>query len=177
MPVLIRVQMTTDGGAEVSARAHSRAMKSTMEAVGKHWKRHMLGRHFRSGAATKYGYQPRTNAWQRRKLRSSIRASDAHLPLIFTGTLKRMVLRSNIIRAYPTRATVELPGPRYLTARPNPTGRGRSRPWMAAEITAITPDEIRELDRVAEEAYPRFLAREVANKRTRRRITSAGVSG
>lgn len=174
MPVLIRATITHDG--EMSARAHNRVMKGVMGDVGEHWNKHIKGRHFRSGAATKYGYKPRTNAWMRRKLRSPIAASDARLPLVFTGTLKRQVLRSRNVKAFPTRATVEMQVPQYVTSRPNPTGRGRNRPNMGQEITAITPDEIHELDIVAEKSYERRAIAESRNNRTRRRITASGVS-
>jgi hypothetical protein len=175
MPVLIRATITHDG--ELSARAHNRVMKGVMGDVGEHWNKHIKGRHFRSGAATKYGYQPRTSAWVKRKSRSPIAASDARLPLIFTGTLKRQVLRSKTIKAFPTRATVELQVPSYVTSRPNPTGRGRNRPNMGNEITAVTPDEIHELDIVAEKSYERRIQIEMKNGRSRKRITSSGVSG
>lgn len=175
MPVLIRATITHDG--ELTARAHNRAMKGTMGDVATAWNKKIKGRHFRSGAATKYGYKPRTAAWMRRKLRSPIRAPDARLPLIYTGALKRQVLRSRNIKAFPTRATVDLQTPPYVKSRPNPNGRGRNRPNMGQEITAITADEIHELDVVAEKSYERRVLVEMRNRRSRKRITSSGVSG
>lgn len=168
MAVLIRATITGEG--LLSKRAHNRVMTGVMGDVGAAWKKTMLPRHFRSGAATKYGYQRRTNAWQRRKMRSPVRASDAHLPLVYTGTLRRMVKRDANVRAFPTRATVNLPGPKYLTSRPNPTGRGRNRPNMGNEITTVTADEVHELDVIAEKSYERRLTAELKNTRARKRV-------
>lgn len=165
MPIAIRVITIGDDLVEnYSARSINACTRAGYEALGRHWIRRYLPLHFRSGNATRYKMQPRSAAWIKRKQKKG-----RQVLLIDRGTLKALVLGGASLRAYPSRATVTLPGPTYLNARPNPRGRGRNRPNMAREILEVRDDELQELSRVGGDAFRKALE---SRRRVKRKVTA-----
>lgn len=166
MPIAIRViTIGPDLTDWYSARAINRSTRAGYEALGRRWIARYLPMHFRAGNASRYAMQPRTAAWIRRKQQQGRPTT----PLVWRGTLKALVLGGSSLRAYPSRATVLLPVPAYVTARPNPRGRGKRRPWLAGEILAVRADELDDLARVGERAFQKAILQE---RRVRRKLHS-----
>jgi len=87
-PVPIVAAINLEGWPAMRKSDLNRLKKEAYMRVGKIWLKKMLPAHFRAGAASKYGYEPRSLRHNRRK-----RAIFHHTqPLVFTGALKREVL-------------------------------------------------------------------------------------
>ena len=76
----------------------------------------------------RYRFKKRSTAYQERKRRRGERR-----PLVFTGHLKNLMTRRQIVMAYPTRATINIPGPSYLSMRP----KSGNRPNLGEEVTRV----------------------------------------
>jgi hypothetical protein len=148
---------------DVSIRQWNEAMREAHAVQGRHWHETMLPRHFSLEARDRYGYQPRGKTYQfYKELAARGKGPFQHqgpvleqgkMDLVFSGLLRRTMLDPARIRAFPSRVTVTMIGPRYITMRPFKTRQ----PDKAAEVTAVTPDEQRELDQVLEkEVHQRF---------------------
>ena len=71
------------------------------------------------------------------------------MALVYHGLAERLFKKRHAIRAYPTRATVNMHGPRYVTMRP----RGRNRINLGAEITTVISSEHDDLAKAADKAF------------------------
>ncbi len=113
--------------------------------------------HFLPSAHFRYGYQQRAQSTREKKLRLARRgyvAKGGRADLVFFGNLERAMLRYPVIRAFPTRATVNLVGPRYLHIRSR-----SGRPDMASEILSVTDGEHAAIVEEMETTYAREVAR------------------
>lgn len=151
--------------ADVSIRAWRRAKREAHEIQGVHWQQKFSGRHFKRGARSRYGYQPRTRKYQAKKRRlakaGAIPRSDADL--VFTGNLRRAA-RLASIRGYPSRVQIEKNMPRYVTRRP----RGRQ-PSLVDEQLRVLDSEGRELTDVLDvQTHARLERHRSSGYRTRR---------
>ena len=82
------------------------ALKDSVE----HWHGRFLPRHFTTSAYNSYRYTPRTDRYQKRKMR----LKGHTRPLVFTGRMKKML--SSVFRVSGTskKATISMNGPRYM---------------------------------------------------------------
>lgn len=95
-----------------SALEWAQILARCWNAAGEYWHREILPKHFTHAGATEYDYQGRTPKHLRRKLRKY----GHTYPLVFSGDLKRDVLRTLDVRSDQKGARVVLHGPRYLYA-------------------------------------------------------------
>lgn len=161
VPIKINIDYDLDG-LFATVRDRREVLKAAWGDLGLHWHREYLPRHFAPGAASRYGFQQRTVAYLRRKLRAARQGKATEggtTPLVFTGLLKRSLTSLATIRAYPSRFTLEMEAPSYAPMRP----RDANKPPLAAEATRVRPDEAR--------AMATYLAGRITyhNKRVRRR--------
>ena len=142
----------------VSGRGMDRAAKQLNEELGEMWYEKFLPRHFKEGAAEKYGYAPRDPKYQAMKARRGLP------PLVFRDVLRGLVQSSHVVRAYPTRFSVQMWGPRYATMRPRPPERGgtNTRPALGAEIVTVSADEEQEMAAFASKRFVELLMGEGA---------------
>ena len=122
----------------VSRRALSRMRREAMKRAGAYWQQKMLPKHFQPGAIRTYGMKRRTAAYQKRKKAKGIRHA-----VVWSGQLKSLMLRRQIVRAFPTRATINIPGPSYLSMRPK-----GNRPNLGEEVTAVIKRDEDELTKI-----------------------------
>lgn len=66
----------------------TRAVGVGLRAAARHWHRNYAAKHFTSAGAREYGYKERTKKYMIRKARKL----HHQLPLVWTGTLRSMVL-------------------------------------------------------------------------------------
>jgi hypothetical protein len=148
---------------EASVRQWRACMKEAFEEQGRVWHSEFLPRHFEPYAAAKYGYQDRGKKYQQYKELAARGLGPyryqgpvlegGKVALVFTGLLKRTMIEPARIRAFPTRVTIRMIGPRYITMKPYKTRQ----PDKAAEITTVLPAEQRKLDKVlGDEVHKRF---------------------
>ena len=128
-------------------RIWSDIKKNAHAEIAAYWHKHFLRKHFQPSARSLYGYRNRSRKYLRRKefLANHGRAFLAapiqmggKVDLVFTGAMSRQLIANNTIKAYPTRATLIMTGPRYVTMR---VWR-MNQPDKAAEITAMREEEI-----------------------------------
>jgi|ERR1051326_609070 hypothetical protein len=141
---------------EVFERAWKELTRAGFSEMGEHWHRVMLPRHFEAHARERYGYKPRTKRYAIRKNMAYAKGkavAASNVDLVFTGLLRQSMQSVGTVRAFPTRATVSMTGPRYITMRPYQSDH----PDLAAEVTKITEDEAQELSNLLNESVTRRL--------------------
>jgi len=119
------------------------------EAI-KYWYDKMLGRHFRTGAAAKYGYKRRAiKTIKRKEGFAKLGNPDARLPLIMSGRMKREVTRMIRVSGTGKRAHGVMTGPMQLSIKRS------NYPDLAGEIAAVTQAEAQELANLVAEIIVR----------------------
>jgi hypothetical protein len=148
MPIVLLTEVTETMPLKelgLSGRAIQRLMKEVHAEVGQHWFDRMLKDHWASGAAERYGYQPRSAKYLRQKIRAAKKGkalAGGVVPLLYSGLLRVNITQWAAIHAYSTRVSVVMHGPKYVSMRPKKAGH---HPNMGEEITATTPAQRREL--------------------------------
>jgi hypothetical protein len=154
-----------------SKRAVNRIAKKVHQVAAHYWHKFILPRHWQKGAKKRYDHRTRTPAYRRRKLYAFLYGTGGALgkpqapdrDLLWSGAMKRELRKFRTIRAYPTRFSVRMHGPRYIGMRPMNTNM----PNLGAEVTTVTDDEQIEVARTAEDALPRFVREEQGRRRER----------
>lgn len=145
----IRFALTLEKPLDITVRGWREILKTAWRAVGDYWEEHFKMRHFGPDAPGRYGYKYRSVNYLRKKWRYgalfpwSIHDSGQTL-LVYHGKLRAAVRPRHAPRAFPSRVTVEIPGPRYLQMTPRQSGR----PNLGEELTRITDEEKAELEAV-----------------------------
>jgi hypothetical protein len=146
--------------------------RSAHYAMGVVWARELLPEHFHPSATAAFGYQSRTAKHNRRKraLAAIGQVEDGgNSPLVFTGRLRRDLLRAvHMIRAFPTRVTIDLVGPSYWKYRRRP-----SSPDMVREVLAMSPRHERIVGQAGDKGFEAAL-RMVRSARRTRKVTTIG---
>jgi hypothetical protein len=154
--ILIKSTVTVDKFA--SKRAWQRGMRQAHAEQGEYWHTKILPKHFEPGAGAKYGHKPRSDKYQRRKKKLAAAGKVKYggmVDNVATGRMETMLKGMGVFRAFPTRVTVYMTGPRYITMRPYETNQ----PDKAKEITALTAQEISDLENVLEIAARGYLTK------------------
>lgn len=147
-PILIRI--VERNPADLSARAHREISRQAFAAIGQLWQKEILPPRFTPNSPH-YPHKQRTAAYQRAKQRAYAqgRARYPDVTNVFTGNMADVLSRPGIVRAFPTRASVQKIGPRYITMRPF----NSHQPDKWAELVFLKRDEARRLNRVFGEVY------------------------
>lgn len=123
----------------LTVREFGELKQRTWKAAGQYWSKVMLPRHFQKSAHNTYRYQPRSPKYLKRKERMAERGKaekGGTTDLVLSGDLEQKVKDHVFIRTYPSRMTMKLIGPSYLTSKPK-----GSRPNMGQELFAISDGE------------------------------------
>lgn len=152
--ILLKAKLTENRPLDIVRDSWRAICKAAYRATGLYWVEKMLPKHFEPGAAERYRYKWRAKGYRLRKDRAFqsgrpiqkggapvIAGSDT--PNVLTGYMKREVMHNVVVRGFPTRATVIMYGPAYLTTR----FFKKNQPDKPAEITAVRSDERQELSR------------------------------
>lgn len=142
MSVLIKLTETRPP--DVSIRNWRKITKAAHEAEGRHFVERFLPGHFRSGAASKYGYRPRKpRTVQRKQALAKLGKVEGRgqIPLLWSGLFRSAMLGHRLLRGYPTRVRIDFNAPRYAPARQ----RTSKQPHLSDEALRVTPGERQEL--------------------------------
>jgi len=136
----VRIRLSTEG--MLSKRAWRRIAKAAHTKMGDYWQQRVLPRHFTKSARRRYGHKPRSKKWRERKMREAKKGNrgvegGGEIDNVYTGNMRDLLMSGRLIRAYATRFSVEMFGPRYISMRPFQSNQ----PDKAAEITKTLPDE------------------------------------
>lgn len=156
--IILRAKITETKPLDVARDAWRVITRGAFQDVGEYWVKNFLPGHFEQGAGQKYGYQFRSKAYRERK----DRAFAAHRPMqkggapviagsdrpnVLTGYMQQQALETNTVRGFPSRATVTIYGPAYLSTR----FFKKRQPDKGKEITTVRNDEVVILNRVLRE--------------------------
>lgn len=114
-------------------------LKDSFADRGLMWHKDFRKRHFTLDAMRRYGYQPRTKGYNRRK----IKRLGAPIPLVFTG-VSRALSGMGTITATKNQVTIRSPI-RAFNFKPK-TRSGGTPPDMRDEYSRMTDDEIQAMD-------------------------------
>lgn len=148
MPIIIKPNITAFGPEEVFTakgkftRKYTRAAKEAFAEMGALWHDKILPLHFERGAKHRYDYAPRTQKYRARRARKGV-AGDTDM--VFTGAMRDQMERFATIKAFPTRATVNVQAPSYMTLRPN-TYKGSTQPDKFSELSRMTNADFKQLE-------------------------------
>ncbi len=136
MAIALNIEFSED----VTVRNMRRIGRAMHQAMGERWLRKYLPLHFRQQTRRRYGFQKRKSKYLKNKQRlaktGEVEDSGRTL-LVHSGDLRRAMSRRFFVRAFPSRATINMPGPSYARMRP----RDPRKPNLGFEITAVTPAE------------------------------------
>jgi hypothetical protein len=150
---------------DITLRDWASIRRATYEAMGAHWYAHMLPEHFKANAHHVYGYRRRTKATIDRKKKGGrgLHPAAATMQLTHSGLLHMsMTTRGRVIKAYPSRFTVKMPGLPYTPKKQRTT----KQPFLQGEITKLLKREIDVLKRIG-----KAKAVELINQTRQRRAT------
>jgi hypothetical protein len=144
----IKIRMEFERPADVSQRAWAEITRQAHGEMGEQWHREFLPLHFQAGARERYGYQSRSRGYLEKKRRLFLRGLSKGTELqdlVFTGEMRSLLTSYSLIRAYPSRASVEMVAPRYITFRPfdgpAEVRKASSQPNKMAEVTTVNAAE------------------------------------
>jgi hypothetical protein len=173
--IFLRGKLTERRPLDVPRDRFREMTRGAYRDVGEYWVQHYLQGHFDVGAGQKYGYKFRSRAYRDRKdrLRAAGRPftkggapviGGSEQPNVLTGYMRREMSRNIVIRGFPTRCTVIMYGPKYLTTR----FFKKAQPNKPAELTKLRTEEIRVLSGVLRDG---FMKRLNAYRAARVRVT------
>jgi len=154
----IKIAITTDQPHDVTKRRWGSFTKIGNRAAADYWQTKFLPRHFARAAHGRYRYQDRRRQYRKKKRyygRVGKAKKGGRVAQVWTGLMERMFRRRHMIKAYPTRFTIHMIGPRYISMRP----KDPRKPWKAAEIMTVLADEERAMGRIWKAAVQRQVDR------------------
>lgn len=154
-------EINTDG--LLSKRGFERAKKAAMTVAATLWHRSMLKHHFTKSAKYTYKHKARTAKYQRRKIKLAERGKvemGGQVDNVFSGTLMRNLQSYGSVRAFPSRVTLTMFGPRYVAANFK-----MNQPNKPKEITTTTPSEETRMARAIEREFVAAVGREKNRRR------------
>jgi len=129
-----------------SSRKAKEILRAALRSAAEYWHAEMLPGHFARDARGKYGYQPRSERYQGQKVRARGRGKAADtVDLVYSGLARDSALKPPRIKAYPTRARLDLLVPPYINMRPNRSGKRKNMPALGDEMTRVIYREAHEL--------------------------------
>lgn len=147
--MIAKIEMIVLGPPLIRRTDGNKMMKRTWRDVGNEWHQKFRRSHFTQSAFSKYGYKPRSKRYNRFKRR----ISGHTLPLVFTGTSRRLS-ESKTIRATKKNVTVSMP------IRVFNFSRKGSKVDKRREMTTVASSEVRKLNNNAtrnlERRYRRY---------------------
>ncbi|MCP4571478.1 MAG: hypothetical protein GY838_03935 [bacterium] len=167
--VPIRITTTYEQPPDMSKRFFKKAMRAGHEAMARMWHKLFLPLHFRRNARNRYDHQARKPKYVKKKrffgkagrpAPGGVRVRHGgEVDNVWSGDLERNMREWVTVRAFPTRATATMHGPRYISMRPYNSGH----PDKAAELTDVSADEkvqlTAELDRVVTREFAAYKKR------------------
>ena len=168
----IRVVTIEEAHPDLVRRELHEVTRMAHYAMGQVWATELLPEHFRPGATSIFGYKPRTakHAKHKQALAAIGKAEEGGMaPLVMSGRLRRDLLRArHMIRAFPTRVTIDLVGPNYWKYR-----RWPGSPDMVREVLAMSARHEQIVGRAGDRGFEAAL-RMVRSARRTRKVTTIG---
>jgi len=148
LPYYVKIEFDPD--IAISKRARNEMLRAAHGAQALEWHRKFVKLHFDQPARYRYGYarrkyQRRKEVAAKQKARRVRVKMGGRRDLVYSGLTRHKMLRPPYVRAYPTRAHLTYATPSYVNTNYRP-----GRPQLGKELTAVTPGEIRHLEKTIE---------------------------
>lgn len=171
---MIVFHVTHEENGWISKRGLNNAMRKGHDQAGKFWHRTLLPLHFTKRAKFKYGHRPRQRAYVKRKEALARKGlpfrrggqpiqGDGRIDNVLTGFMRDALTGIGIVRAFPTRTSINMTGPRYITMRPYKSNQ----PDKAREILRVTDQEEQRIAGVFDTAMTRELKLDRSRKKVK----------
>lgn len=153
---MFKVTLTIEQPPDVGRNKWRQFCKAGHQAMGDYWQKYMLPDHFTRSAPSKYGHKQRSPKYLKNKQRGGKRKVNGRwvqiqyggqVDNVFSGDMEKMLRSSPVVKAFPTRTTITMSGPRYVSMRPFKSNQ----PNKGAEITTTTEDQGRVLEKILEQ--------------------------
>jgi hypothetical protein len=125
-----KITIVPEKAVQMAKRAFNRVVKDGFQRMGEEWHRFYEHKHFEEEAVRRYGYAPRSEKYERRKLR----IKGHNDPLVWSGVSRRLASIVKV-RATTAGASVVMNAPRLNMQR------------RASELTRVIPVELTVVDR------------------------------
>lgn len=165
----IQIKVLEKKPPDVTVRAWSSIRRDTMQVLGDYWYANMLPERFKPNAGARFGFRRRTKYYLRAKQlkthynRVRLSPMAKTMSLVKSGTLYiAMTARGRVIRAFPSRFTVTMPGLVY-TPRKN---RNPEQPFIQGELTYLLRSEIKVLQKLGKQTALERIEKYRANRST-----------
>lgn len=147
--------------------------RNAHQAMGEHWHQNILPDHFTEKARYRYRHKLRSFRYRLRKERLAAAGkpyAKGGAPIlmggkvdnVLTGYMQKQLESSKTIQAFPSRVTIKMFGPRYITMR----AYKKDGPDKGKEITTVTNDQRKELAKVFQTSIDDQLASYRQQRRT-----------
>lgn len=135
-------------------------MRRAHQAMGEHWHANILPDHFTPQAKYRYRHKLRSKKYRNEKRRAAQQGRPfrkgqqpvimgGEVDNVLTGYMKQQLEQSKTIRAFPSRVTVRMFGPRYITMNNKDSS---NQPDKRREITETTIEQKKELAKVLKDS-------------------------
>lgn len=171
--IVMRVEITEDQATQYSRATLRQIMRDTYYQIGLRWQKRFVPLHFKRGNKSRYNLPKRTKRYLDQKRRYGQRGRDPQgrrvekgglVNLVYTGLAERLFTKRHAVKAYPTRATINMHGPRYVTMRPYKSQRHN----LGEQVLRVIPEEYDDLDQFAGKVLEQNLKRAPTRQRRRR---------
>lgn len=135
---------------DIGARRWGKWSKNAFEQIGRRWHKEVLPEHANPSGSKKHPHKKRQSKYRKSKQRAARRGgtkrNNVFTPVVmggvvdnvFSGDMMRALLRTKIVKAFPTRLTVTSVGPKYLN-----TNFVINQPDKKQELTHLTRNQKR----------------------------------
>lgn len=165
MVVAFSVTIDDEHSQQFSRAVVRQIQTATYRAIADRWQTKWLPRHFTRRAREIYGYRKRSKKWQARKEREAKHGGNVkkggRVDLVYRGLAERLFSKKHAIRAFPTRASVNMHGPRYVTMLPK---KGNSNA-IGPEILQVVSEEMQDMDRTGQVTLEALMKKAPRRKR------------
>ena len=173
--IAVTVEWPFDGSrGGASIRAWKRIMTKAHSEQGDYWHSKILPRSFTRSARARRKHKQRTGKYLKFKQAMARRGArlrgggtvqkSGRVDNVFSGEMAQRLQAVGTVRAFPSRVSISMTGPRYITMRPFKSNQ----PDKAAEITSVTSDEASKLARIMEVSIAKQL--KTLPKRSRKKV-------
>lgn len=169
MTAFLKVKIVSTRPLDIPRKVWSEILKRANAEVGEVWHKEILPEHFKQGARAKYRHRLRRLRYDKRKVQQTGRRWSNQNPGIvagpqptdnmLTGYMRKELDRQRTVKAYPTRVTITMYGPQYMTMKTftGDVGRAVKEGWtygkgktFSKRFSGHQPDKRKEITTVTE---------------------------
>jgi len=146
IPIHIKIEF--DPPAETYGRKLPEVTREAHRRAALHWHAEILPGHFTDYARFRYGHKSRSSRYLKYKrlyARLGRGVQDGgRIDLVYSGLTRRKMLRPPAVKAFPSRATLDMHAPSYVKMRPF----RRNAPAMGEELVRMNANDLQAVEEV-----------------------------